>query len=235
MNVLLVDPKWTTRDFLIKKLFPQGLTLFHAENLEQATQMMHEHKMGLLIVDIDFAPEHCLPYLTALGKLPIKPMRVIISSIGAKELIMQFVSTGIAAYLIKPFTEDSGLPRIMEIINASTAHDEKRTFYRVTPDQNEERKVFFRLSSNAKLQTATLINLSAGGLALQVQDEISEEDLNTGTFIPKVQMRLSNQEIFLSGDVIYKKGPVFAMRLKNCAEHDLFILSKYIFGKIAQH
>ncbi len=235
MNVLLVDQKWTTRDLLIKKFFPQGITLFHAESLEQATTLMNENKIRLLIVDIDFGPEQVLPYLVALGKLPIKPLRIVISSIGTKEVIMEFVKTGIAAYLIKPFTEESGLPRVMEIISKTSAHDEKRTFYRVTPDQTEEKKVFFRLSSNSKLQTASLINLSAGGLALQAMEDISEEDLDTGTFIPKIQMRLSNQEIFLSGEVIYKKGAVFAVRLRNCAESDLFVLSKYIFTKIAQH
>ena len=234
MNILLIDQKWTTRDLLIRKLFPRGITVFHAETLEEGTEIMNNHKISVLVIDIDFSPENCLSYLVTLGKLQIKPVRVIVSSIGDKNAIMEFVKTGIAGYIMKPFSEESGFPRLWEIIARITPRDEKRTFFRVTPKEGEEKKVFFRLTSNTKLQSATLINLSAGGLALHAAAEIPDSEMPTGTFIPKVQMRLQNQEIYLAGDVIYKKGPVFAMKLRNCSEHDLFVLSKYIFNKIAE-
>ncbi|HOG64877.1 MAG TPA: PilZ domain-containing protein [Spirochaetota bacterium] len=233
MNFLLVDTKTSLRDILIRKLFANGINLYYAETLEAAHKIISSTKITILLIDIDVYPTKAFAFLKMLGLLPSKPVRIVSSSLTDKKTILPFVNIGIAGWLVKPFTEDKSLPKLMDIIRGITPADEQRTFFRVTPGKNDDRKVFFRLPSSAKLYSATLLNISAGGLALNTPEEIPAPELDLGVFISKIQIKLASQDMDLSGEVVYKSGTVFALRLKDCHERDMYILSKYIFDHIS--
>jgi len=230
----VIDERPQVTDMFIKRCFPLGINVYHAENIKKANIFFESLKFNMVILDIDPNPTESLKFLKMVTALPSKPVKVLFSSITDKNVIVPYVAAGIASYIIKPFSEEKSLAKAMEILKKISPADEKRSFYRVTPSPNEDKKVFFRLEGNSKLQTAFLLNISAGGLALNGSEEIENKHLDTGTFISKIQMKLDHQDIFLSGEVMYKKGPVFAIRLKKCSEQDLFILSKYIFNKISE-
>ena len=234
MNLLLVDSKVSVRDLLIRRLFANGITLYHAENLEMAHKILSATKTNVLVMDIDAWPTKAFTFLKMLGLLPSKPVRIVISSISDKRTIMPFVNVGIAGWLVKPFTEDKSMAKLMEILQGLTPNTEQRTYYRVTPGPNDERRVFFRMPSSSRLSSATLMNVSAGGLALTTTEEITDAEMPIGTFIQKIQIKLASQDMDLSGEIVYKKGLVFALRLRDCGDRDMYILSKYIFDHISK-
>jgi DNA-binding response OmpR family regulator len=143
MNFLLVDTKASMRDILIRKLFTNGVSLYHAESLEIAHKIISSTKINILLIDIDAYPTKSFAFLKMLGLLPGKPVRVVSSSLTDKRTILPFINIGIAGWLIKPFTEEKSLPKLMDIIRGLTPADEQRSFYRVTPGKNDDRKVFF--------------------------------------------------------------------------------------------
>lgn len=234
MNFLLVDTKTSLREILIRKLFTNGISLYYADNLEAAQKIIAATKINILLIDIDDYPTKAFAFLKMLALLPGKPVRVITSSLTDKELILSFVNIGIAGWLVKPFIEEKSLPKLMEIVHSVTPSDEQRTYFRVTPGKEDDQKVFFRLPATGRLCSATLLNISAGGLALNTSEELPATELDVGVFIPKIQIKLASQDMELSGDVVYKSGSVFALRLRDCSERDIYILSKYIFDHISQ-
>lgn len=234
MNLLLIDPKISTCDILIKKLFPLGVTVFQRPDISCGLEHVAQGNYNLLLVDIDAAPRESLLFLTEAGKLPVKPVRMVLSSITDKNLITALVKSGIAAYFLKPFSEEKAIPKIMDIIGRMGSGAELRKYYRVTPGQEEETRVFLRLVGNPRLISGTLLNISAGGLAVSAHEELSDEAMKPGDFIQKIQFKLDNQDLGLSGKVVFKKANVFAISFQKCSEADLFVVSKYIFRKISE-
>jgi hypothetical protein len=90
------------------------------------------------------------------------------------------------------------------------------------------------LPDDAKIRTATLLNLSAGGLALHCHEPLPETALTPGASLNKVQIRLDKHDLFFSGMVAFRKGPVFALTLRDCAEDAMVALSRYIFNRLAE-
>lgn len=234
MNLLLIDKKTSIRDLLIKRLFPKGVNVYQAEDIEKGKTLLDEVDYNYLLIDIDADPKASIQFLQYVSKLPSKPVRVVTSSINDKRLIMPLVNAGIAGYIIKPFTEEQSLPKLFSILEKTGGDSNQRNFYRVAPNPGEETKVFFRTRSNSKLITAQMINISAGGIALQTKEEIDDEDLQQSSFIPKIQLKLNNKDVILSGIVVYRKGPVFAIRFQRCSEVDIYQLSKYIFDRLSE-
>ena len=234
MNLLLVDAKKNIRDLLIKKLFPMGITVYHLTDLNKVMDFISDNEIKVMILDLDLDPKEGLQLLRIIGKLPIKPLRTIVSSITDKKIIMSLINFGIAGYFVKPFTEDKGLPKLLSILRGIENNTELRKFYRVSPNAEEESKVFLRLAGSGKLISGTLLNISAGGAAINCSEKIPDEAMKPGDYVQKIQLKLDNQDLILSGNVVFKKGNIFAITYKKCAESDLFILSKYIFKKISE-
>jgi len=236
MNLLLIDAKKNIRDLLIKKLFPMGITLYHISSMEieKVLHFISDNQIKLLILDLDLGPKEGLQLLLTIGTLPIKPIRTIISSLTDKKIIMPLISCGIAGYFLKPFTEEKGLPGLISILSEIENKNELRKFHRVSPAENEENRVFLRLAGNSRLIPGTVLNISAGGAAISCSEELPDEMMKQGDFVQKIQIKLGKQDLILSGDVVFKKGNVFAITFKKCSEEDLFAVSKYIFTRISE-
>lgn len=234
MNLLLVDAKKNVRDLLIKKLFPMGITVYHLSDLDKVLDFISDNSIKILVLDLDLNLKQGLQLIKTIGSLPIKPIRTVISSITDKKIIIPLVSFGIAGYFLKPFTEEKGLPRLGTIINKIEDKNELRKYHRVSPTDNEENRVFLRLAGNSKLLSGSLLNISAGGVAISCNETIPDELMKKDDFIQKIQLKLGSNDLILSGNVIFKKGNVFAINFKKCSEEDLFTVSKYIFDKISE-
>ena len=183
MNILLVDARKSTCDILIKKLFPMGITVYQLPDISRVLEFIGENSIQLLIMDIDQDPKESLKLLNTIGKLPIKPVRTIISSITDKNLIMMLVKSGIAGYFLKPFSEDKGFPKLLDILKKIDKFSAQRKYFRVNPGPDEETRVFLRLTDNPKLISGTLLNISSGGLAINCNEDLADEDMKDGDFI----------------------------------------------------
>ncbi|MCK5267555.1 MAG: response regulator [Spirochaetes bacterium] len=235
MNLLLIDQKNNIRNILIRRLFPKGINVYHSETLESVNKFLSTVKINIILIDIDYDLDKSFKFLNTLSNLKNKPVRIILSSISNRNTIIPFVNTGIAGFIMKPFSEDKGLSKILQIVQNISENDEKRSFYRVSMDPNEDKKVFFRLQTDTRLKTGQVINISAGGIAIESTDKTPLDEMEAGLFIPKIQLKLDHQDLFLSGKVAYKKGGIFAVVFDNSSTHDkdLGILSHYIFKKIS--
>lgn len=234
MNILLIDQSAATRNLLIRKLVPLGINVYHAEDPQAAARILASVQVNLLLLDIDPAPLTMLEFVHSMGQLKTKPIRLIISSITDKGTIMPFVEAGIAGYFLKPFTEDNGLGKLVTIIKNSSEGDQRRNFYRVSPSPNENVKVAFRIPSSGRLIMGRMLNVSAGGMAINCAGDLEPDELQARTLLPKVQVTIDNQNVYVSGPIVYRKANVIAIRFAECTEKDLYVISKYIFDRISQ-
>ena len=234
MNLLLVDTKKNVRDILIKNLFPLGITVFHISDLDKVMNFISDNDIKILILDLDLDLKKGIELLRTIGSLPIKPVRAVMSAITDKKIILPLVNLGIAGYILKPFTEEKSLPKLMSAFSKIENKNEMRKYHRISPADNEENRVFLRLSGNSKLISGRLLNISAGGAAISCNDDLPDEMMHQGDFVSKIQIKLGKLDIIISGDVVFKKGNIFAVKFKKCSEEDLFSVSKYIYDKIAE-
>jgi len=182
-------------------------------------------------MDINF--DEAYKFLAFLTKLPSKPVRIAYSSITDKNKIIKFVKLGIAAYIVKPFTAQNGIKKVDQIINNYNNIEKKRSFYRVTLSQDEDKTIFFNFTNFPKVLKGEIINISSGGIAFQAIDDLPMDKLTrkglitNGDFVSKMIITLNSIKIELSGDIVFLSNNVFGIKFRGCSEENMFLLSNF--------
>ncbi len=240
MNLLLVDEKMSIVNILIGKCMPMGINVYHVKSIEEAQETLNKLDLHIIIIDMDTDFDKTIDFLTFLTKLPSKPVRLVYSSMIDKQIIMKVVNLGIAAYIVKPFTPQNGLEKVIQVINNFSDSEKKRSFYRVTLGNDEDKTIFFNFSRFPKVLKGEIINISSGGIAFQSTDELpidnltKKELITNGDFVSKMIITLNSNKIELSGDIVFLSNNVFGIKFRKCNEESMFQLSKFIFTKISK-
>lgn len=112
MNVLICDNDTTSR-FVIKRLLMQHLpcTCLECGDGVEALQMVEEHDIGLLILDVDLPQVDGIEVLQVIrGSESVKTTPVIvISRERREEVIGRLLRLGVAGYLLKPIRTEKFL------------------------------------------------------------------------------------------------------------------------------
>jgi two-component system, chemotaxis family, chemotaxis protein CheY len=150
-----------------------------------------------------------------------------------REFVLKMVEAGVAGYLLKPFNEAAARTKLAGILDRLADHNIQRKHLRIKPDPEELIRVHFRLPSSSPLLSGKLLDISLGGMAVELLTPPGPDVLTSGTRIPRLQFSLGPRELAPSATVVLCKSKVLAVRFETLAASDKAALERYIFKRIS--
>jgi c-di-GMP-binding flagellar brake protein YcgR len=147
--------------------------------------------------------------------------------------VMRMVDMGVAGYLLKPFSPDTAKAKLAAIFSKLSTHNSQRRHIRVKPDPDDLARVSFRISSSRQLISGRIVDISLGGLAVELFNPPAAETLAPGVPLAKLQFAVSGKELAPSASVVLYKSKVLAVRFETLSPADKKALERYIFKSIS--
>lgn len=116
LKALVVDDSSTTRHIVKQSLHKQGMTVFEAENGQEALDLLVSKLNEIDIIITDFfmpvmdGKEFCMQVRTQLNQKEIPIL--FLSTLSEQSYILNLFKAGASDYLIKPFTQEELLARM---------------------------------------------------------------------------------------------------------------------------
>jgi two-component system chemotaxis response regulator CheY len=150
-----------------------------------------------------------------------------------KDAVMKMVEVGVAGYLLKPYSQDTARAKLAAIFAKLATHNAQRRHIRVKPDPGELARVSFRVSPPPQLVSGRIIDISLGGMAVELFNPPPAQLLAPGAPLPKVTFSLPGRELSPSASVVLLKARVLALKFETLAPADATALERYIFKSIS--
>jgi CheY-like chemotaxis protein len=151
----------------------------------------------------------------------------------SKDAVMKMVEVGVAGYLLKPYSQDTARSKLAAIFAKLATHNAQRRHIRVKPDPGELARVSFRVSPPPQLVSGRIVDISLGGLAVELYNPPPAELLAPGAPLSRVTFSLPGRELSPSASVVLLKSRVLALKFESLAPADATALERYIFKSIS--
>jgi CheY-like chemotaxis protein len=240
MTFLVVEESVTVRHLLCYLLLSLGIKGVPAADGEEARRELEARpEIEGAIVDIDNTKIGGLELIQALkGDPKTKNLTVIAHTIQSqKETVAALAQAGVEGCLLKPFDEVETYKKLKNILTRLTGpRQNQRRHIRVVPPADELLRLNFRVSGFPGLVSGKIINLSMGGLGVEIMTplpELPENILKPEVFIERLQFSLPGGELSPSGVIIVIRGKIVGIRYTSLRKEDSIIMARYIFDKIS--
>jgi DNA-binding response OmpR family regulator len=164
----------------------------------------------------------------------LRNVKIIVHTIQAsKELVVRMVEDGVAGYLLKPYKEDQIYGKLKKVLDRTLSHDSQRRHIRVKPDPDELLRLSFRLPGLPGMISGRVVDISVGGVAVELFNPPLEEALKPQTQIPSIQFTLLRKQFAPPGKVVLFKENLLALRFDFLTSAERTALARYVFNRIA--
>jgi two-component system chemotaxis response regulator CheY len=233
---LVVESSLSVRESLCYVLLSFGIRGIPAASRKEAREALGSgERIEGAIVDIDNKDVDGIKLVRELKESEdTRRMSVIVHTIqSSKDFVMGMVELGVAGYLLKPFSQDTVKAKLAAIFSKLATHDSQRKHIRVKPDPDELARVSFRLSQPPRLVSGRIIDISLGGIAVELFNPPPPELFPPGTPVARLEFALAGKELAPSGSVVLYKSKVLALRFESIEAPDKKALERYIFKNIS--
>ena len=104
--VLIIDDEPAARFGMKRALEKEGYTIFEADNLARADEVVENETPTVVLLDVRLASESGLEYLPGLVKKEHPPVVIVVTAHGSERTAVQSIKLGAYDYLSKPFEVD---------------------------------------------------------------------------------------------------------------------------------
>jgi len=165
-----------------------------------------------------------------------KAVSIILHTIQSnKEFVVKMVEFGIIGYLLKPFDEEKTSSKLKSLLDKNKGHTENnsRKHIRVKPEPDELLRLHFKLRDHPSMISGKILDISMGGVAIEMFNPPPEGVLPAGKQIAKIEFTLSGSSLSISGVVILLKAKFLALRFGSLSSGNKNALARYIFKRIS--
>jgi CheY-like chemotaxis protein len=150
-----------------------------------------------------------------------------------KDAVMKMVEIGVAGYLLKPYLQEAARTKLAAIFAKLATHNAQRRHIRVKPDPGELARVSFRVGPPPQLVSGRIVDISLGGMAVELFNPPPAELVAPGAPLSRVTFTLPGKELAPSASVVLLKARVLAMKFETLSPADAAALERYIFKSIS--
>lgn len=236
MTFLVVEGSAGIRDTLCYMLLSFGIKGIPVSSASAALEVIRKgDPVDGAIVDVDAPDVDGVRFIQELKENPqTQSIRVIIHTFQSqKEFVVKMVELGVLGYLLKPFNEEETASNLRRILEKTTSASESRRHVRVRPDPGELLRLYFKLSDHPGLISGKVLDISMGGVAVEMFQPPPENVLKPKRFIPKVQFSLGSHTLIPSAQVVMVRGKFLALRFDSMRSPDRAALARYIFKRMS--
>ncbi len=234
MTFLIVTDHTDARELLCWMLLSLGVRGVPVETAAAARgELADGGETAGAIIDVDEEAAGGMELALSLKRDPrTRNMIVIAYSRQAEEETL--AGAGVAGFLRKPAGRPDTFAALQEILSrAAGPQADQRRHIRVIPPVEEMLRLSFRVSGVPGLVTGKIIDLSMGGLGVEMISPGAADALKPETFIERLRFALRGRELSPSGTVVAVKGRLAGIRFISLTPEDSKALAGYLFEKIS--
>ena len=233
---LVVERAQTVREALCYSLLSFGIKGIPAATRSDALALIDKQK-GIegAIIDIDNSDVGGIQLINDLkASEKNRGIAVIVHTIQSKkDFVRKMVEIGVAGYLLKPFHPDTTKIKLEVILSKLSTHNASRRHIRVSPEPDELARVSFRVTGIQQLMTGRIVDVSLGGMAVDLFKPPSDNLFTPGIPIARLDFALEGRALAPSGVVVIYKPRVLAVKFEAMSASDRQSLERYIFRRIS--
>ncbi len=236
MSFLVVEGSLSVREALCYVLLSFGIKGRPVATRAAAWEILQSEKdIQGAIVDIDNQEVEGMRLITEMKERDaVKNLPIIVHTVQAsKDFVVKMIEAGVTGYLLKPFHEDAARAKLASILDKLAEHNTQRKHIRVKPDPQEMIRVHFRLPVHSQLVSGKILDISLGGIAVELLNPPPAETLTGGTRVSRLQFSLGPRELSPSAIIVLFKANVLALRFETLGAADKTALERYIFKRIS--
>jgi two-component system chemotaxis response regulator CheY len=236
MTYLVVDGRSEVRDSLCYALLSFGIKgLPVAGRLQALEALSAQSGVEGAIIDIDSREVEGLQLIGEIRELETsRRLKIIVHTIqSSKELVVRMMEAGVTGYLLKPFKQDQIYAKLKKVLDRTISHDSQRRHIRVKPDPDELLRLHFRLPGLPGMISGRVVDISVGGVAVELFNPPPAEALKPLSQIPSIQFTLLRKQFAPPGKVVLFKEKLLALRFDFLTIGEKTTLARYVFKRIA--
>jgi DNA-binding response OmpR family regulator len=236
MSGLVVEGSPLVRESLCYVLLSFGVKALPVASRQEALAALQDQQdITLAVVDIDTKEVQGLELVQELCESErFRGLKVIVHSIrSSRELVVKMMEYGVAAYLLKPYNDKEIHAKLRKALERCQVQNERRRHIRVKPDPDELLRVHFKLTGLPALIAGKIVDISVGGLAMELLNPPEAGALKPGTQIQSLQFTLGNKQFAPPGKVVLCRENLLALRFDYLNVEEKTTLARYVFKRIA--
>lgn len=235
MVFLVAEAVPAVRESLCYVLLSFGIKGVPAASRQEAREALKANpEISGAIIDIDSREIEGIELIRELREsTATRGLRIVVHTVqSSKELVIKMMELGVVGYLLKPYREDAAYGKLKKVLARSASHNSARKHIRVRPDPQELLRLHFKLPGYPSLISGKIVDISVGGVAVELFNPPAAEILAAGTQVPSIQFTLMRQNCKPPGKVILFKENLLALRFDYLSATEKSALSKYIFKRL---
>ncbi len=225
----------TTADVLSNILLNNGIFNIKCSNYNEAIKLIESNKFDFIIIDFDFSDDvgfNLANFITENEKY--KSIYIIGTSFNTKEhFIKELQKYNLVYFFVKPIQEDIFQQKIEKLISKFKEHLPQRKHIRVKPPGEEIIRVNFKLKKIPKRISGKVIDLSLGGLGIELYNFENEAEIKEGNLIEHIIFEVDNKEVDVDAKIVKQKENFIAINFTHFYRNGYDILFKYITKQLS--
>lgn len=212
-----------------------GMASKIANDFNEAYNILKSNNFDILFIDFDFSNQASQEFITKLNNDKILTNISLIGTANNvdENLIKSLMSYKLLGFIIKPLLANKIQQQLTIIMNKHhKSYQEKRKHVRIIPPAEDMIRASITLK-NKKRITAKVIDLSLGGIALELYNNYNSEELKQGKLIEHLIFSTLTKEIDVDVLILDIKEKVLAMKFTHFYNNSYANLSRYIMKNIS--
>ena len=236
VKFLVVEGSETARESIARALLPRGIKGVPVADRPAAWEALKaDTSIEGAIVDVDDSAVEGVRLIEEIkADEAARGLTIVVHTAAAnREFVLKLIETGAAGFLLGAFSAKDGPSRLDRALAPLSGHDRQRRHVRVRPDPGEMVRVSFRVPGSSALVTGLVVDISLGGMAVELLNPPSGGSPGPGTLIPAMSIALPGHELSPAGSVVTSQGRTLAVRFDATTTSDRTALERYIFRRIS--
>jgi two-component system chemotaxis response regulator CheY len=233
---LVVEGSREVRESLCHVLLSFGVRGVPVADRSSAREVLdRKEQIDGAIVDIDNHQVEGVRLITELKQDEgTRGILLIVHTIQSqKDVVLKMVEMGVVGYLLKPYSPATARTKLAAVFAKLATHNAQRRHIRVQPDPAEMARVSFRLASSRQLISGRIVDISLGGMAVELFNPPPGSPFTPGVLLSRVSFSLPGRELAPSATVVLLKARVLAVKFESMNADDTAALERYIFKSIS--
>ena len=236
MVCLVVEGTPAVRESLCYVLLSLGIKGVPAANRQEALDTLKSQPdINVAIVDLDSKEVQGEALLGDLREA-CQPgcLQVIVQSVlSNRELVVRVMEYGVAGYLVKPYQDKELYEKLKKVLERCQVPNERRRHIRVRPDPDELLRLHFKLPSKPGMISGKIIDISVGGVAIELLNPPEPGLLKPGVQVPALQFTLDRRQFAPPGKIVLSREKLLALHFDYLTIAEKTSLARYVFKRIA--
>jgi DNA-binding response OmpR family regulator len=236
MVCLVVEGSAAVRESLCYVLLSLGVKALPVSGRSEALEALRgQTEVTGAIVDIDTREAQGQELIRELRESEAgRGIKIVVHTVqSSRVLVVRMMELGVVGYLLKPYNEKEIYAKLKNVLERCQAQDYQRRHIRVKPDPDELLRLHFKLQGLAGLIAGRIVDISVGGVAVELFNPQAEGVLKPGTQVPRIQFTLSRKQFAPPGKVVLCKERLLALRFDFLTVAEKTALARYVFKRIA--